>query len=309
MNPNSTPPSASHPGRGESWESRAADRAIAAWRDSQMLEPFTRTEPGFSLADGYAVMQRLHEHRLSQRWVPVGRKIGFTNTTIWERYGVHHPIWGWVYDHTLAAPPASWSEGYACSLKGLVQPRIEPEIVMGFATAPPVTDDLQAVLASVAWIAHGFEIVQSHYPDWRFGAADSVAFGSLHGRLMVGPAVAVRELGADPAEVVRALGSFELTLCRRPDAAGGRWGDAPDAGPDEVDVDRGLGANVLGNPLAAVAHLQALLARERPQDLIQAGEVVTTGTVTDAWAVQPGQTWSTRLQGIGLSGLRVRFED
>jgi 2-keto-4-pentenoate hydratase len=25
-----------------------------------------------------------------------GRKIGFTNRTIWERYGVHEPMWGAV---------------------------------------------------------------------------------------------------------------------------------------------------------------------------------------------------------------------
>ena len=64
---------------------------------------------------------------------------------------------------------------------------------------------------------------------------------------------------------------------------------------------------LLGNPLAAVTHLQGLLAAQGPQALIQAGEVVTTGTVTDAHAVSPGQTWSTRLEGIGLPGLRVGF--
>lgn len=272
----------------------AADQALEAWRGAQTLPPFTQRHPGFDLVDGYEVMQRLHCQRLALRWVPVGRKIGFTNTTIWERYGVHHPIWGWVYDHTLLAPPADWEAGYRCSLAGLVQPRIEPEIVMCFAEAPPADGDLEAVLASVAWIAHGFEIVQSHYPDWRFAAADSVAFGSLHGRLMVGPPVKPAVLGADAAAVVRALASLELTLMRQEPQG-------------LVEVDRGRGSNVLGNPLAAVTHLQGLLAAQGPQALIQAGEVVTTGTVTDAHAVSPGQTWCTRLEGIGMPGLRVGF--
>ena len=61
-------------------------------------------------------------HRIARGWKPVGRKIGFTNRTIWERYGVHEPIWGTVYDRTLVPPNPP------VSLKTLAQPRIEPEI-------------------------------------------------------------------------------------------------------------------------------------------------------------------------------------
>ena len=32
---------------------------------------------------------------------PIGRKIGFTNRTIWAEYGVYAPIWGYVYDGTV----------------------------------------------------------------------------------------------------------------------------------------------------------------------------------------------------------------
>ena len=32
---------------------------------------------------------------------PAGRKIGFTNRGIWQKYGVHEPIWGFVYDENL----------------------------------------------------------------------------------------------------------------------------------------------------------------------------------------------------------------
>src|SRR5213076_1717815 len=33
--------------------------------------------------------------------LPMGYKIGFTNRTIWQRYGVYAPIWGTVWDTTL----------------------------------------------------------------------------------------------------------------------------------------------------------------------------------------------------------------
>ena len=44
----------------------------------------------------------LHQRRLGAGWKPLGRKIGFTNRSIWPRYGVFEPIWGMVYDRTLS---------------------------------------------------------------------------------------------------------------------------------------------------------------------------------------------------------------
>ena len=49
----------------------------------------------------YAVAQALHQTRVREGWRPIGRKIGFTNRSIWPRYGVYEPIWGTVYDRTL----------------------------------------------------------------------------------------------------------------------------------------------------------------------------------------------------------------
>lgn len=271
-----------------------ADQALQAWRDAAMVRPFSEAHPGLQLRDGYAVMNRLHQHRLKLGWVPVGRKIGFTNSTIWERYGVDHPIWGWVYDRTLV--PQSHGDGYTCALAGLLQPRIEPEIVLCFDRPPPVSDKMQDIWSAVAWVAHGFEIVQSHYPDWRFAAADSVVFGSLHARLMVGPRVQAKALAPTPEAAVAALAGLHITL----QLQGAQGAD------DWVTRDQGRGSNVLGNPLLAVAHLQQQLAQEGGP-LIQAGEVVTTGTVTDAHGVAAGQTWRTQVQGIGLPGLQAYF--
>ena len=54
--------------------------------------PFSARYPGLTADEGYAAARALHAHRLALGWRPVGRKIGFTNRTIWERYGVHEPI-------------------------------------------------------------------------------------------------------------------------------------------------------------------------------------------------------------------------
>jgi 2-oxo-3-hexenedioate decarboxylase len=75
----------------------------------------------------------------------------------------------------------------------------------------------------------------------------------------------------------------------------------------EALVDRGVGANVLDSPLKALEHLVALLAKQRGAPPLEAGELVTTGVITDAHPVRPGETWSTRIAGLPLPGLTIEF--
>ncbi len=42
----------------------------------------------------------------------------------------------------------------------------------------------------VEWVAPGFEIVQSIYPDWKFSVEDSIAAQGLHGCLVLGDKIA-----------------------------------------------------------------------------------------------------------------------
>ncbi len=69
----------------------------------------------------------------------------------------------------------------------------------------------------------------------------------------------------------------------------------------------GGGANVLDSPLLAFAHLAHALASLPLFPPVAAGEMVTTGTLTPALAVGPGETWSTSLTGIPLPGLSITF--
>jgi 2-keto-4-pentenoate hydratase len=37
------------------------------------------------------------------------------------------------------------------------------------------------------------------------------------------------------------------------------------------------------------------------------GEIITTGTLTDAWPVRVGETWRSDYGSLGLDGLTVTF--
>ena len=70
--------------------------------------------------------------------------------------------------------------------------------------------------------------------------------------------------------------------------------------------EEGVGRNVLDGPLHALKHfLEALRECPGATDL-QAGDVVTTGTWTDAWPVAPGEHWRAEFDAP-LSALAVRF--
>lgn len=263
----------------------AADRLEAAFLAGTQCACPTAGDAMFDVAAGYEVLRELHARRRARGWQAVGRKIGFTNTTIWARYGVDRPMWSHVWDRTLVPAVNDRAE---IALAGLMEPRIEPEIVFGLAGPLPSGDDPLAVLRVVAWVAPGVEIVQSPFAGWKFTAADCAAAYGLHGRLAVGSRVTIDE--SNRATIVAALPTMAVTLLRGASL-----------------VDSGTGANVLGNPVRALMHLRDVLATQPWAPPLAAGEIVTTGTITDAHSVQPGETWQARFGALGLRPLDVVF--
>jgi 2-oxo-3-hexenedioate decarboxylase len=72
-------------------------------------------------------------------------------------------------------------------------------------------------------------------------------------------------------------------------------------------VDSGHGANVLDGPIQALGHLAGVLAGDRLNPPLRKGEMVTTGTLTRAFPVAPGEIWSTDIEGFDLPGLSVEI--
>lgn len=261
-----------------------AGRILAAGDAARAIPPISDAMPSFSLAEAYRVSAAIADRRVARGEGRLGWKIGFTNRTIWDEYGVHAPIWGPVYDSTVAAvrPPAVAN----CTLAALVEPRIEPEIVFRMAAVPDPAMDEAALIGCIDGVAHGFEIVQSLFPGWRFRAADTVAAFGLHGRLFVGP---FAELGSPEARTnwLRMLAAFDVVLTC-----------------DGTVVDRGHGANVLDGPLSALLYFLRGLA-EVSGERLRPGDIVTTGTVTRAFPISAGERWSTQIEGLPLPGLAL----
>lgn len=262
-----------------------AEEMKKAQDNCTQLDPITSRFLNFNMMSAYETAHLIHEQRIKEGLVPVGRKIGFTNTNMWPIYEVYEPVWAYMYDKTVT----QLTEGVAvCFIGKYSEPKIEPEIVLHFCSTPPVNATPSELLACIDWIALGFEIVQSHFPNWKFQAADTVVDSGLHAELLIGEKVSVKHLGQS---ILQDLEKFEVTL-----SCNSRLCEV------------GQGANALGSPLLAVVHLMSVLSSQREAMPIQAGEIVTTGTLTSAYTVSVGQLWGASLSGISLPGLKVYFE-
>jgi 2-oxo-3-hexenedioate decarboxylase len=257
-----------------------AAEAFGTLDTGRQIEPFSSRLSSFNLDDAYRVTAAVRKMREARGELPVGRKIGFTNPAVWT----YAPMWGYVYNRTVH----SLSEiGNTFPLAALAEPRIEPEIVFRLAVAPTLGMDERTLLESIDWVAHGFEIVLSIFPGWKFSAPDAVAAFGLHGALLIGPP---HRIERHAEEWNRTLSTFEIDLKR-----------------DGMVVDHGVATNVLGGPVSALRHLVDLLARDQVNPPLAAGEIVTTGTLTRALPVSGGETWTTELMGVALNGICVRF--
>ncbi|MEM7423691.1 MAG: hydratase [Pseudomonadota bacterium] len=257
-----------------------AIEVLNAFDTVESIAPFTDRDADLSLDQAYHIAAAIRRQRKDRGETHVGRKIGFTNRTIWPIYGVDAPIWGDMWDRTVfdAAETAEFS------LDGLIEPRIEPEIVVALDRVPAPGMDDAALLDCCLWIAHGFELVQSPFPGWKFRTPDTICAGGLHGALVIGARRSVDE-GA-----LAAIGKFTCALSC-----------------DGTALETGRASNVLGSPLRALGHLVDLVAADASAPPLRSGEIITTGTLTDAYPIAAGQHWETMLNGIDLPGLSVSF--
>jgi hypothetical protein len=96
-------------------------RQVKAAQDAaRQFQPLTTRYPGLELPTAYAISNLIHEMRIAEGGLPVGRKIGFTNPRMWGRYGVQEPIWAFIYDTTVTRLSAGHGQ---CGLNRFTEPQ------------------------------------------------------------------------------------------------------------------------------------------------------------------------------------------
>jgi 2-oxo-3-hexenedioate decarboxylase len=227
----------------------------------------------------------LAERRRTSGHATVGRKVGFANKAMWRVLKLDTLVWAHMYDDTVQYATAGQA---TLSVARMYSPKIEPEIV--FKLKRPIAPgevEPAAVLGAVEWVALGFEIIDSVYPEWKFEPADFVAAYGLHAGLVVGEPRTIDD-AAIPA-LVDELPRFKVRLMKNGEL-----------------VEEGSGKNSLRSPALCLAELAAGIARQPGAPPLAAGELISSGTLTTSQPIGVGETWRAEVEGIELAPLTLR---
>jgi len=235
---------------------------VSAWTNRSCIVAPSRVVPALDIDDALAIAERVRALRIAAGAVPIGYKVGFTNAAVRAQFNAAGPMAATMYDQTLLTTPR-------VAAGALLGPRIEPEVVVGLG------DDGQ-----IAWAALGFEIVQSHVPNWEFGYLDAIADFGLHAGLIIGERRPV-----SPASLA-ALVAMPVVLSR-----------------NGAIVERGAGSDVEGGAPGSIAWLRADL--RRTGRALLAGEIVTTGSMTRVPPIATGERWTIEATGGELPPLTI----
>ena len=260
-----------------------AAELAGAWSSGRVVTPPSARGP-FDLAAAYAVERELVRTRRERGRTTAGVKVGFANKALWRVLALETLVWAHMYDDTVQYATGNSA---TLSLAPMIAPKIEPEIV--FKMKAPLGAGVTAAadaLAGVEWLALGFEIIDCPYPDWKYQPADFVAAHGLHRALIVGEPrpVAAHDIPA----LVDELPKFTVRLSK-----------------DGQLVAAGSGRNSLRSPALCLAELASAMANRDGTELLSAGDLVSTGTLTESTPIQPGATWTAAVEGIDLPTLTL----
>lgn len=264
-------------------DTAAIAREVVASRASRAPIAVLPSARGLDLPTAYAVEAELARGRVAAGHRVVGVKAGYANKAVWRALKLDTLAWASMYDDTVTYA----SDGHATLAIGrMIAPRIEPEIVVKLAAPLPagLTDPVE-VLRHVEWLTLGFEVIDPPYADGKFQPADFVAAFGLHAALVVGAPVAVTP--DTRAALAEQLGAFSATLAKGDDV-----------------VAQGGAKNVLRSPALCLAELATARARAG-QAPLGAGDLVSTGTLTDSQPMAPGDRWTARAEGLPVAAISV----
>jgi 2-keto-4-pentenoate hydratase len=250
-----------------------------------IVSPPSARAADFDLAAAYTVEGELARMRRAAGRKTVGIKVGYANKAMWRVLKLDTLVWAHMYDDTVEYATGN---NATLSLARMISPKIEPEIVfkMKAPLGAGVTEAV-AALEAVEWLALGFEIIDCPYTDWKYQPADFVAAYGLHAALIVGAPHPVTP--GNVAELVEQLPKFKVRLSK-----------------DGQLVEDGSGRNSLRSPALCLVELASAMAKQDGAEPLAAGDLVSSGTLTESTPIQPGATWTASVEGITLPTLTLK---
>ena len=246
----------------------AADLIWQHWQDGTVMDDLPAALKPHTRAAGYAIQAHLEGH---SRYPRAGWKIAATSAAGQNHINVAGPLAGRLLAERIHG------DGAEISLTGNRMRVAEPEFAFRFGAAVPARGaeyGIDEVLGLVADLHLSLELPDSRFADFTaVGGPSLIADNACARDLVLGPAI-----GADWRALDLAAHPVHCTV-------GGRLSC------------EGTGANVLGDPRAALAWCVNEVSALGID--IHAGEVVTTGTSTVPLEIGPGDRVTAEFGVLG----------
>ena len=243
-----------------------ADTLYLAERDRVPISPLTEQHDMLTLDDAYAIQMKNIDRIVAMGYSISGKKIGLTSPGIQHQLGVNEPDYG----HLFSAMDCKDS---IVDTSQLIQPKIEAELafILG-ADLSGGNVTINDVKNATDYVVGAFEIVDSRVADWKIKLVDTVADNASSGRYILGEKrLIVKDIDL-PAVAMKLYKNGE-------------------------QAEEGIGANVLGDPCAAVAWLANRLWNYGVT--LKKGEVVLSGAFSAAPPAQKGDIFKAEFSSFG----------
>jgi 2-keto-4-pentenoate hydratase len=245
--------------------------ATAALIDDARLSGRTLDSSSVEVGDvvsAYAVQSALTARRLERGATRIGWKLGYTSAVMREQMGIGEPNLGPLLDTMRRSTGATVGDG-------LLQPKVEPEIALVLDRDVDRPLSTQEALAACREAVVALEVVDSVWTAYAMDLEHNTADGSSAAHVVVGPPL--------PLDV---LEDVQVTLHHNGRAVGA-----------------GAGRDALGHPAAALAWLSSALAGRG--EALREGDLVLTGGLTAAVALEPGDVVHAEFEHPAMSERRV----
>jgi 2-oxo-hept-3-ene-1,7-dioate hydratase len=256
----------------EADRNKAADILIAAEKERKQAVQLSKTWPGITMEDAYAISTEVANRKIAGGAKLIGHKVGLTSKAMQRSSQIDEPDYGYLLDHMMIADGASVKHENFCL------PRVEVELafIMGKPLKGPGVG-LTDVLRATEYVVPALEIVD--------------------GRLHETPQIldTVTDNGAAAGIVVggRPVGPMDVDL---------RWVGGIMYRNAEIE-ETGVAAGVLGHPALGVAWLANKLGQHGVA--LEPGHLVLAGSFTRVVHARKGDTLHADFGQLG--GIALQF--
>lgn len=245
-----------------------------AEKGAYQIETISTINPDMTIEDAYKIQLENVKNRIADGDKIIGMKVGLTSKAMQKLLGVDEPDYGHLTDKMLLL------EGEICPMKELIQPKIEGELAFCLnkpLKGPGIT--IADVYNATGWVVPAIEIVDSRIKDWKIKLVDTIADNGSSAKLILGSRMTK-------------ISDIDMRLVGMNLEKNGEL------------VSSGTGAEVWGNPAAAVAWLANKLSEF---DIgLKEGDILLSGAVTAAETAKSGDIFTVSFQGMG--SVTVKFE-